>query len=74
MSNALLPCPFCGGEAFMVKTKRCGRYVACWDCNIATDEYDTDDIGSAYDKAVAAWNRRTGKDANVATKYEWVAV
>lgn len=54
----------------MVKTKRCGRYVACWDCNIATDEYDTDYIGSAYDKAIAAWNRRAEPENKPLTQEE----
>jgi len=68
--DKLRECPFCGGEAFMVKTKRCGRYVACWDCNIATDEYDTDDIGSAYDKAIAVWNRRAEPENKPLTQEE----
>lgn len=59
MQNELKPCPFCGGEAIVVKTERCGRYVGCWDCGGRTEEFETDYAGSAHDKAIAAWNRRT---------------
>jgi len=58
MSNTLLPCPFCGGEAIMVKTQKCGRYVMCLICEVRTEEYETDYIGSAYGKAIDVWNRR----------------
>jgi Lar family restriction alleviation protein len=54
----LLPCPFCGGEAIVVKTESCGRYIGCWDCGGRTEEFETDYAGSAHDKAIAAWNRR----------------
>jgi Lar family restriction alleviation protein len=63
----LLPCPFCGGEAIVVKTESCGRYIGCWDCGGRTEEFETDYAGSAHDKAIAAWNRRAGNDTNVAT-------
>ena len=56
--SELKPCPFCGGEAMMVKTQKCGRYVMCLTCEVRTVEYETDYIGSAYGKAIAAWNSR----------------
>ena len=62
MMDKLLPCPFCGGEAIVVKTERCGRYVGCWDCGGRTEEFETDYAGSAHDKAIAAWNRRAQPD------------
>jgi len=49
----LLPCPFCGGEAIVVKTERCARYIECWDCGGRTEEFETDYAGSARDKATA---------------------
>ena len=52
-------CPFCGGEAIVVKTESCGRYIGCWDCGGRTEEFETDYAGSAHDKAISAWNRRT---------------
>ena len=58
MAENLLPCPFCGGEAIVVKTESCGRYIGCWDCGGRTEEFETDYAGSAHDKAIAAWNRR----------------
>ena len=56
--SELKPCPFCGGEAIVVKTERCGRYIECWDCGGRTEEFETDYAGSAHDKAISAWNRR----------------
>ena len=62
MSNKLKPCPFCGGEAIVVKTESCGRYIGCWDCGGRTEEFETDYTGSARDKAIAAWNRRAEQE------------
>ena len=56
--SELKPCPFCSGEVIVVKTAKCGRYIACWDCGCRTEEFETDYAGTARDKAVAAWNRR----------------
>ena len=58
MTENLLPCPFCRGEAIVVKTESCGRYIGCWDCGGRTEEFETDYAGSAHDKAIAVWNRR----------------
>lgn len=58
MNDELKPCPFCGGEPIMVKTQKCGRYVMCLTCEVQTVEYETDYIGSAYDKARSVWNSR----------------
>lgn len=64
MSNTLLPCPFCGGTPilelfndgfFDYARIRCCRVMFDW-CGDETGE-----------QAIAAWNRRTGKDINVPT-------
>ena len=60
-------CPFCGGEAIVVKTESCGRYIGCWDCGGRTEEFETDYAGSAHDKAIAAWNRRAEPENNPLT-------
>lgn len=66
----LLPCPFCGGPAEIVKRdvepqgdpwygKKVELFVECKDCSACLfDGYFHDGF---YDeeKAVAAWNRRT---------------
>lgn len=70
MMDKLLPCPFCGGEAIVVKTERCGRYVGCWDCGGRTEEFETDYAGSAHDKAIAAWNRRAKPENEPLTRCE----
>lgn len=50
--EVLLPCPFCGGEAILLKDhKKLGLYVACTECAVCT-------ITGKRDEATAAWNRR----------------
>jgi len=64
----LLPCPFCGGEANLdeltptpYNDQHSTYYsVGCINCGIGFYE-------NTEDEAIAAWNRRTGKDINVAT-------
>ncbi len=54
-NKELLPCPFCGGEASMVRgtfTKTIGS-VICTKCGISTQVYVTDE------DAIKAWNTRT---------------
>ena len=63
----LRECPFCGGEAIVVKTERCGRYIRCWDCGGRTEEFETDYAGSAHDKAIAAWNCRAKPESEPLT-------
>jgi len=70
MNNTLLPCPFCGGEAIVVKTESCGRYIGCWDCGGRTEKFETDYAGSAHDKAISAWNRRAEPENNPLTLEE----
>lgn len=60
MSEKLLPCPFCGGEAELEEIpgspftdELCTWGVGCKNCNIGW--YKDDKI-----EAIAAWNRRSG--------------
>jgi Lar family restriction alleviation protein len=61
MSNTLLPCPFCGGEAETFEASEDSFSILCTGCGVETPylPYLTE--------AIAAWNSRTGKDINVAT-------
>jgi len=65
--NKLLPCPFCGGKARWMYLKPIG-WVMCKKCGASSaalsDNYEEADC---QQEAIAAWNRRTGKDINVAT-------
>lgn len=74
MSNTLLPCPFCGGEAEIVGGPENWTptfydpdgggdpiAVVCKTCACGLHFFD------GYAEAIAAWNRRTGKDINVST-------
>ena len=67
MSETLLPCPFCGGEADIEEIPGSpftnDPYmwaVGCEECNIGWYE-------ETKEEAIAAWNRRAGDDTNVAT-------
>jgi Lar family restriction alleviation protein len=56
MQNELKPCPFCGGEAFLLQhTSSYGNlyfYVICGKCAIKTDFYKTKKA------PINKWNRR----------------
>ena len=52
MSEKLLPCPFCGGEARL--TAAMGEtWMRCIDCNAGSE------MSGSHALAIAAWNRRT---------------
>ena len=48
---ALLPCPFCGGDAYVWSERR----VICGKCDCEGPECGDDD---GLQKNIAAWNRR----------------
>ena len=50
----LLPCPFCGGEAFIVH--RSGGWIYCVECGAESGYFNT------LEKAIEAWNRRVNND------------
>lgn len=58
MSEELLPCPFCGGEAEILEAivefiyKEIGIYAICKKCRASTQYYKT------KEEALTAWNRR----------------
>ena len=69
--DKLKPCPFCGGEAKI----RMGYFlpgghqfadvycfVECLSCHAKTKWFEAKDEG-LVDKAVDAWNKREGEDA-----------
>ena len=53
-------CPFCGGDAEIVKEDQFGRlrfFVTCLGCGIETPR-----TAMTKEKAAEAWNRRAGND------------
>lgn len=54
MTDKLLPCPFCGGEALIIHFTQDACYVKCenHDCMAGQKVYDT------KAEAIAAWNAR----------------
>jgi Lar family restriction alleviation protein len=63
MTDKLLPCPFCGGDAFTNGSEEVGFYASCRDCYTCVGEaWDKsampDHMFKTEDDAIAAWNRR----------------
>ena len=67
MTEALKPCPFCGGEG-RVEHCMCGYYVKCLDCGIAFDDARKADATGCFEpfateqEAVNAWNSEVRYD------------
>lgn len=55
----LLPCPFCGGSADVIKGHSLSgyeiKYIQCKNCRNRTDDFV---IGSENKLMIAKWNRR----------------
>lgn len=67
---ALLPCPFCGGDAYVLISQRnftdasvmcreCSAEGPMFDCQDETSEYIPDAEERNRAAAIAAWNHRT---------------
>lgn len=55
----LKPCPFCGGNAELIKDHWNGIvYVKCKECDCRCGRIGVSEDYSATDKAVEAWNKR----------------
>ena len=59
-SPELLPCPFCGGGARIISGPPGCHYARCDGCGVCTDD-------GGIERAVAAWNRRSGVAAELRT-------
>ena len=61
MNNVLKPCPFCGGEAKIMKhlfnNQSTSYGVKCKRCLAETFQFF-----KSREKAVEAWNRRAGEE------------
>jgi Lar family restriction alleviation protein len=53
----LIPCPFCGGQAYYAEGMGCVRGM-CDVCKLSTDFYDT------KEEVATAWNRRPEPKTN----------
>jgi len=53
MTDILLPCPFCGGEAKIHDIEEQHYWCECKKCGVATNGE------RAKDNAIASWNTRT---------------
>ena len=68
IETKLLPCPFCGGEAFIAIEKQCDgnvvyetKSVACSKCGVSTEKIICDGYYYCYytdEEAIKAWNTR----------------
>ena len=93
MNNTLLPCPFCGKQIAEIgnckNMEECEHFEECpavepYVCVVCSINKGGCGASTGYqegvEKAIAAWNRRAGKDINVATnsavpvvRGEWIA-
>lgn len=59
--NNLKPCPFCGGEMYIVGSSRLRRFTVCHkdlrSCHFYAFEIDWQTVRS-FEEAKQAWNRR----------------
>ena len=63
----LKPCPFCGGEAYLIYTMSFGeecRSVHCIKCKAKINNFRGINEKQSEELAINAWNRRV-KDENV---------
>jgi Lar family restriction alleviation protein len=75
MSEKLLPCPFCGGGAFVHRCEHAfhDAKIRCAGCQAEGPIFDVDDgeaneAGRNEAEAIAAWNRRTPAPEGEAVK------
>ena len=62
MPNELKPCPFCGGEAEIIKTNQCmAKYYSVVCKNKSCRGRGAKPISSKH-HAIAAWNRRANDE------------
>ena len=60
--SELKPCPFCGGEAIVIKTDLgdgCAEFyhAVCLDCSVEMKQYEC----MTRKEAIEAWNRRASE-------------
>ena len=81
MSNPLLPCPFCGGEAFIATVEHSAEsrpygyrfhgQIICRKCQASCGTTGFDKTKEEADrKAIAAWNRRVEPENELLTLEE----
>lgn len=57
MTNKLKPCPFCGGEAYILKLQDKEVYFGC-----CTNCYAESGKGLTIERAIELWNRRADNE------------
>lgn len=62
MSDKLLKCPFCGGEAVIFYGALETTSAQCLQCGVETSLFSDSPSGSGKQLAIAAWNRRAEHD------------
>lgn len=62
MTDELLPCPFCGGQAEMRESSTHDFYVKCKDCGAATRRNHENRNGAVMD-----WNARAERTCRMET-------
>lgn len=60
LSERLLPCPFCGGQAWFWAYVNGWAQVKCLQCHVQTVIYHINHMSD--DDLIAIWNRRIGAE------------
>lgn len=64
--DKLKPCPFCGGEAQLIKNEYGDNtgyaFVICQDCGNRAKKFSKSLDFCAVEEAIEAWNRRADND------------
>ena len=61
----LLPCPFCGGNELILKSKEFQKEnlfvgcISCFDCHAMGSRWISSDLHFLNDDAAKAWNKRS---------------
>lgn len=69
--RALLPCPFCGGEAHFDSDDDGWNWIECGSCRVATN-HRTSAMDDCRPLLAEAWNRRVALQSQDRERIDWI--